>query len=193
MIRARAAELLHDEAGMRVLHRCDRVEHGLHALVGGGAVAAQVELDEERATVLRADRRLDVLHVGAGAEHRGDVARDGVRACGACRLHEHRLGGDVREAGVREDVLGAGSLAVGVLGVGQLLAADDRADRDSGDDERDPAEGGRLPVRGAPAAGASSEVRSCVGHRFSFRLGGALAPEDRHDLLWQKARARSRK
>ena len=69
---------------------------------------------------------------------------------------------------MREEVLGAGSLAVRILGVGQLLAADDGAESDRGDDERDPAESGRLPVRGAPAARACCEIRV----HFASQAGG---------------------
>src|SRR6267142_2654504 len=86
-----------------------------------------------------------------------------------CRLLEARAG----------ECLGrAPGLAVPGVRLRKDVRADRIADEEGDGNEGEPTEGGRLPVRGAPAAGASGEVRICAGHRLSFRVRVAFGPED---------------
>ena len=175
-----------------VLHAGDGVEHRLHPLVGRLLVALHLELDEHRVAVVG-----DLARV-AGRERRAHVLdlrprRDGphdVRDRGAerrigdglrLRLDEHALVGAVREVGLLQDLLGRLRLAGGGVGVLQHPRAGDGAERDCDDAEREPGRNGRLPVSGAPAAGARGDVESHRGSPFSCvaRQAAGRATRDR--------------
>ena len=158
VVRARIAELRDEEAGMCPLDGGDCVQHGLNAPVGCVGVARQLELHEHRVPILRTHGRLDLLDVAARAQHRRDIRSDRAGRRAGLRLDDHRLACRVVEARVGQDALSRRGLAVRVLRVGQPYCARDRAGDDRGEDECEPSERRRLPVRGTPAARARREI-----------------------------------
>ena len=101
-------------------------------------------------------------------------AEPGIRGSERAALDEHCLTRRLLEAGVSECARGPAGLAVEGVGLGEGMRPHRHSDREGDGDEPKPAERRRLPMSGAPAAGAEREVRS-----FRFRLGaidGHAAP-----------------
>ena len=180
----------------------DGGQRGRDAILRRLRLANDLEADD-RGVIVAADlapgveRRVHVGHVRrlreAANELGDDRAEGGIRCKLVAPLDQDGFTCRLLEARAGECLGRAPGLAVPGVRLRKDVRADRIADEEGDGNEAEPAEGRRLPVRGAPAASASGEVRSCAGHRLSFRVPGVLAPEDRHDLLWQKARVRSRK
>ncbi len=169
VVRAREAELGDGEAGVPLLGPLDRVEHGLHPLVGGVLVALDLELDERRppvvrhlARVRRLERRAHPLHLrqpldrSHDVRHRRPEGRIAQRA--RARLHEHALGGAALGARAAEQLLRPLRVPGRRVRLLQHLRAGDRPQRDGDDAEAEPRRHGRLPVPGAPPPGARREI-----------------------------------
>ena len=143
------------------------------------AVAADLELDErgmpalcDLAGVGRIERRADVLH----GRHRRKAGHDvldgrveGGRACSErAALDQHALTCGHLEPGI-EDPVHAARLAGPRLRRVGLLRTDLAAHGEGDEHEPEPAEGGGLPVSGAPAAHAGREVRAALRRAGLFR------------------------
>ena len=137
-----------------------------HDLVGRLlGVAADVEADERRATVLRALRRLQVGDVGESTDALAHVAGHGVQVgsgqAAAARLDEdHLAGGSLgRREGLVDHLRRATRLADALLGLLERLLRDKRTtDEEADGNKRDPAENRRPRMRATPAAHPVSEV-----------------------------------
>jgi hypothetical protein len=139
----------------------------------GAAVARELAL-----VALRVGR-LDLLDVRRGLEPGHDVVDGGGEAGVAARepalaLHEHLLAGLLREAGIRDGLVGSTGLAVAHVLVGEVVDADRTADHGGEDDEEDPAENRALAVLCAPATGAVGEV--FLGHATHRRSAPGFLP-----------------
>ena len=101
-----------------------------------------------------------------------DVLDGRVEGGGACSkraaLDQHALTRGHLEPGI-EDPVHAARLAGARVGRIGLLRADLAAHREGDQHERKPAEGGGLPVSGAPAAHAGREVRAALRWAGLFR------------------------
>ena len=162
LLRARVAELADREARMRPLRGGHRVQHGLDPVGRRLLVAADLEVDQRRSPVLRDRPGVYVLH-HRHARHLFDHVLDRRperRIAGAQRaaLDEDGLGGGLPEACPEDGVHPAGLARPGCVGV-DVRRPGGASERDRDGDECEPAEGGRLPVGGAPAADAGCEAR----------------------------------
>ena len=147
-------ELADIELGVRLLGGVDLGENRVdlqRSLVGR---PADLELDERRAPVTGRLTRADVLNhvdLGDARYHVGDRGLEGrVGRRERTTLDEHALLGRPLEAGVEDPVHAAGLARAGRVRVDRLRPG--HAEREGDDDEREPPEGGRLPVVGAPAS-----------------------------------------
>ena len=164
------------EGRIGLLHLRHGVDDRLHLALGVVLVALDVELHERRVPVLRdlgrrEQRVLDVgdlLEGGDLLEHLADDDGEAAVVRGhRLRLDEHALRRRPLEARVREDVLGRRRLAGGRVLLLQRRRAGRRPQEHGRRDERQPAEGGALPVGRAPARRAR---RSIVSSPFALRL-----------------------
>ena len=118
---------------------------------------------------VRVERGADVRHALLGRDGVNDVGEHGpeLGVGRGVRLarDEDRLVGAVGERARFDDLLGALRLAGADRVRVQPLRAEGRADRDGGDDEREPAEDCRLAVTGAPSTEARGEVRAVLERR----------------------------
>jgi hypothetical protein len=110
------------------------------------------------------ERRDDVRDIGLRLKLVAEVGERGREEAAAdlrgARVHEHALAREELEVRAVEDLLGLPRVSVGIRVRLELLRADDVPRDDGGKGDRDPAEGRRLPVRGAPGRGrcASGEI-----------------------------------
>ena len=135
----------------------------------------------------------DVLHLRQRVQLRRH-ARDRRAERGVAHrerpvLHEHVLGGRLREAGALQDRLRARCLAGRLLGVGQLDRPGGLPDRYGGDHERDPPERGRFPVCCAPPPRAGGEILTSHRGNPPGSLSTQSAPEDQ---VWKSGTSRTR-
>ena len=123
-----------------------------------GGAAALCDL----ACVGRIERRADVLH-GRDLREAGDDVVDGgiegsgAPACSRAALDQHALTRGHLESGIEDPVHAAGLAGAGLIRI-RLLHADLASDGEREQHEREPAEGGGLPVGRAPAAHAGSQI-----------------------------------
>ena len=169
MRRARVAELRNDEPRAPALDGGHRVQHRLHAIVGGFRLAAHGELNEHRVTVHRdlpaaagRERRAHVLHLRRRCDC-AQYARDHVLkrrfARGEARaLHEHGLIRGLIEVGARERRLRARRAPAALFGFRELHDTDSLAERCRGEHEGQPTECGLLPVCRAPPRGSGCDI-----------------------------------
>ena len=169
VLRTGVAELRDRERGRRSLQNFHNVQYRLNSRIRGVRGAADRELHERRVAVRR---KLSLASLGEGRAHvphrwqRLELRHHAVHGAPEGRLahlmraalDEHALAGVVVEARLTEDLLGSRGLAGRRLAVRQLHRAQDIAEHHRDRHEREPAERRRLPVCGAPAAGALREV-----------------------------------
>ena len=170
LVRARVAELLDAQVGVRALGGGRGVERRVDAVLRDVVLALELEGHQRGRAVLRelavvalGVGRLDLFDVRRGLELRHDVVDRGGELRVAVRglalaLHEHLLAGLLREACSRDGLVGGARLAVAHVLVRQVVHTDGAADEGGEDDEEDPTEDRALAVLCAPATGAGSEV-----------------------------------
>ena len=172
---ARVAELLDGDALVARGDLARGVEDRLDAVDRGVRIALEVELDEDRVTVLGDGVGGDVGDGAVLADAGRDVVdrglEGGVISGLGLALDEHHLAALLREAGVGEDRLGTAGLAVHLLRVGRGLLAERAADDERDQDECEPSEDGGLAVPGTPVPGPG-------GNAFGLgeRHGGFTSP-----------------
>ena len=178
----RVAELLDAHAGVRLLRGGDGGQRLVDELLGVLVGAGDREVHDDRAAVLgdrvRAvallERALDLGDARDRVEPEHDVLDGGhdLRIADTVALHEHPLTGLLGEAGGVDDHVAALGLAVALRRFVDVVLADLAAEDGGQDDERDPAEDGRLAVLRTPTTGTSREVPGLHKRGSSFRGGG---------------------
>ena len=140
---------------MGALRGCNGVENGIDLVDCLVLGAADLELDERRAPVLRdvvrvawCERRADVADVRELRDPRDDVRDRGVEGGCACAsrtaLDQDVLGGRLLEAGLENPIHAAGLARTG--GVVDVPRSDHATEPEGDEDEGQPAERRGLPV-----------------------------------------------
>ncbi len=168
LVRASTAELRDRELRTRALRVRDRRQDRLDLVLGVFGLAADVELDQRRMPVARyptstarRKRRIDVGHVWLRLQPPDYVLHGGVEPRARRRqrraLNEHQLLRRLLEL-VVEDPLDTAGLTRPRFVHRQRVCSHHMSERERHEDERQPAENGRLPVPRAPTARARSEI-----------------------------------
>ncbi len=152
------AELVDRDVRPLLLDPGHGVQDGLHPVGGGGRVALHPEGDQCVPAVLGGDRRCEVGHLAGPGDGRGELPRRRPPAVGLLRGHHDEFARPVAEAGVGQDLLGAGRVAGAVLRVRHLDHARRAADARGQDDEEKPAENGSLAMVCAPHTDTCREI-----------------------------------
>ena len=183
------AELADEEARGAALLRGVRPPSSTGSILSTGLVlvAADVEVDEHGAAVRRETAaRGTTFWTAATFERRAILtsptteSKAGEPASKRAALDQDALAGGLLEPGVEDPVHPARLTGAGGAGI-DLLRTELPADGEGGEDEGEPAEGGGLPVTGAPAthAGRDIGVRGSGRHVRSSLIRQRLRRYDR--------------